>query len=171
MVERKGHHHWFWKGLKIGASHLSKQREGGTTELCYAAGKSQMAISDPYQSAKWLKVHLAKWRLASSIIHDALFSLLQGIHCSPQFYIQLVYKATLLTFYTQDSNCECTVRPSSIYSWFIKLLYLLHSGFKLWVVAYFLVMKIWKNYFQNRELYLNWPNDSNSRIHILKCGL
>ena len=95
MVERKGHHHWFWKGLKIGASHLSKQREGGTTELCYAAGKSQMAISDPYQSAKWLKVHLAKWRLASSIIHDALFSLLQGIHCSPQFYIQLLYKATL----------------------------------------------------------------------------
>ena len=93
MVERKGHHHWFWKGLKIGASHLSNQREGGTTELCYAAGKSQMAISDPYQSAKWLKVHLAKWRLASSIIHDALFSLLQGIHCTVRpssMYIQLV---------------------------------------------------------------------------------
>ena len=112
MVERKGHHHWFWKGSKIGASHLSNQREGGTTELCYAAGKSQMAISDPYQSAKWLKVHLAKWRLASSIIHDALFSLLQGIHCLPQFYIQ-----------------------------FIKLLYILHSGFKLWVVAYFFVFE------------------------------
>ena len=134
MVERKGHHHWFWKGSKIGASHLSNQREGGTTELCYAAGKSQMAISDPYQSAKWLKVHLAKWRLASSIIHDALFSLLQGIHCSSQFY---VYTVGLKSYS-----------------------YLLHSGFKLWVVTYFLFMKIWKkNYLQNRELYLNWEKN------------
>ena len=44
-------------------------------KLAAAAGKSQMAISDPYQSAKWLKVHLAKWRLASmaSFMKDALF--------------------------------------------------------------------------------------------------
>ena len=83
------------------------RERGGTTELCYAAGKSQMAISDPYQSAKWLKVHLAKWRLASSIIHDALFSLLQGIHCSSLFYLQSVYKASLFfTLRIQIVSCN-----------------------------------------------------------------
>ena len=109
-------------------SFVKPERGGGTTELCYAAGKSQMAISDPYQSAKWLKVHLAKWRLASSIIHDALFSLLQGIHCSSLFYLQLVHKASLFfTLRIQIVSCN---------------LFFVHESMK-------------KNYLQNRDLYLN----------------
>ena len=47
---------------------------------------------------------------------------------------------TVLTLYAQDiyyyygaavqSVCSCSASPSFIYSWFIELFFLLHSGFK-----------------------------------------
>lgn len=62
-----------------------------------------MAISDPYQSAKWLKVHLTQ-RYKSHIIHDALFSEAKFRPTGKQIVRSIIYAYNLVVALIGDEN-------------------------------------------------------------------
>ena len=76
----------------------------------------------------------------ADIINDLFSSLCESAHQGLQWLLHRLRTSARSDNFTQpqlSKVAHISSVPSSIFSWFKKLLFLLHSGFKLWVVAYF----------------------------------
>ena len=83
---------------------------------------------------KFSTVFIIKWKVKSHVVATLK-------SCTKLPSIDMKSSQHTPRKWTLIFNFLFTFCPSSIYSWFIKLLFLLHSGFKLWYPIFIIILK------------------------------